>query len=477
MSVNFKVRESALAQLEEDLNQVLLDGIPVGGLLAGTLLIELMNGNRTWDKKQRLSDHLASINLKYRKNRGYFQSKGDEVSLKEMGQGKGLLSFISDRPHLLGINKTLWDNSRSPLVGFMFKSAIRDFFQAEEQSSLIDGKQLLAPNHEEWRSVYKEIRPELKEKFRAFVKANKLPAHVALRLNNKLMEQTQALLAFRQTLGVLRPKYVLVECDRYSLTSPLVLAANALNIPTYTMMHGSVNSRFGYLPLIANNLFCWGHRQKRLLQNHGALQGQIVVTGAPQLSSELKGNPAALKQKLNCSNQQVFLLGTNPITPNLREALVQMFCEGITDNKAFKGIIRLHPSENKAQYQNLIQAFPDVIFDDGSLLNFDESLAVADAICVYNSAFGLDAMLKSKPLLVLNVDSDSLGQGKDFIDFGRIPELVNAEQFKLFLSQWEEDPLFVKQVLKKSVMYIKTYCEDLGSKAALRTLNHIEASK
>ena len=401
----------------------------------------------------------------------------DEATLKEMGQGKGLLSFISDRPHLLGINKTLWDNSRKPLIGFIYKSAIRDSFQTEEQSSLIDSKQLLAPDIEEWRSVYKEIGPQLKKKFKTFVKANKLPAYVALRLNNKLMEQTQALLAFRRTLGVLRPIYVVVEHDRYSLTSPLVLAANSLNIPTYTMMHGAVNSRFGYLPLIANHLLCWGQRQKRLLENHGALDGQIVVTGAPQLSSKLKGNQEELKQKLGYSNQQVFVLGTNPSTPNLREALVQMFCVSISANKAFKGIIRLHPSESKAQYQNLIQAFPEIIFDDGSLLNFDESLAVADAVCVYNSAFGLDAMLKSKPLLVLNVDTDFLGQGKDFIDFGKIPELVNAEQFKSFLSQWEKDPVFVKEMLEKSIHYANTYCEDFGSKAALRALNLIEVSR
>lgn len=471
MARNFKVEEDNLIHLEQRLNQFKLDGMALGGLLAGTLLIELLNGSRDWSMMLRFQDLAASFNIKYRSKRAYFQSKGCKIALTELGGDRGLLTFISARPHLFNINKEIWNCDDSNPNGFIFKPGLKSKFQEEEARRLFGPNDLLPLSFTEWRSSYNTVEKELRKTLNVFCRDNALPGFVARRLENRIMEQSQALLAFKNTLEVLKPSYLVVEHDRYSLTSPMVIAAKRLGIPSYTMMHGAVNFQFGYLPLLADYLLCWGPRQKSLLESYIGSSDRILISGAPQLSNMQKGDRSTLRSKLSLGrNEHLVILGTNPLTMDLRTKLINLFGASLESNSEFKGLVRLHPSESKTDYLELIEANPHLIFDDGTLLSFEESLSVADLVCIYNSAYGLDAIVKGKPLCILNVSEDHLGQGKDFIEYGSFPEIKRNSDFKLFLKRWLNDSAFQEEVRSYTVKYAAEYCANFGEDAAAKSL-------
>ena len=243
------------------------------------------------------------------------------------------------------------------------------------------------------------------------------------------------------------------------------------------MMHGAVNFRFGYLPLLADYLLCWGYRQKKMLGFLGGPSERMLISGAPQLSNKLIGDEEPLRSRISLKpNQKLVVLGTNPLTVELRTDLVQLFGSALEGQHLVQGLIRLHPSESKMEYQTQIEDYPHLIFDDGSLFTFEESLSVADMVCVYNSAYGLDAIIKGKPLCVLNISEAFLGQGKDFIDYGSFPEMKSIRDFEVFLERWLNDSALQEEVRILSTNYAKEYCASFGEDAAKRSIEIFRSS-
>ena len=103
-------------------------------------------------------------------------------------------------------------------------------------------------------------------------------------------------------------------------------------------------------------------------------------------------------------------------------------------------------------------------------MNFNETLAVADLVCVYNSAFGLDALFKGVPVGVINVDEEFLGQGKDLINVGHLNESKSAEELKGFINEWSNSLHFKTSYQKKCDSYASDYCAYFGPEAAERSL-------
>ena len=78
--MEIRLSEKVLIELENELNEIAFLGMPLGGVMANTFLIEFIYGNRNWNSKQYFIDLIASMNLRFRKNRGVFSKKpGDTV--------------------------------------------------------------------------------------------------------------------------------------------------------------------------------------------------------------------------------------------------------------------------------------------------------------------------------------------------------------------------------------------------------------
>ncbi|MBN38066.1 MAG: hypothetical protein CMI29_06315 [Opitutae bacterium] len=470
--MEIRLSEKVLIKLEDELNQISLLEMPLGGVMANFFIVDFLYGNRNWSRKKYFIDLISSLSLRYRTNRGVFSQRAGEIVPPNFGENKALLTFISSRPYLFNINFELWNLlGEDESISLIFKSDLRSKFSSKTPGAVIELANFQAPDFQGWAKAYSAVAKDIRRVLKKFRRQNNLSRMVTRRIQNKLMEQSQSLYFYYGALAYLKPRYIVVESDRYSLTSPLVVAANSLNIPTYTMMHGAVNYGFAYLPLLADKLLCWGRQQKQMLVKFGADEERIAITGAPQSSNLIKGSKAEIKEKLSLkSNQRVIVLATNPMSPEQRAGLLNIFCSVIEGNESWKGVVRLHPSEPIELYSSLIGKYKDILFDKNQILEFDETLAVADLVCVYNSAFGLDALFKGVPVSVINVDEEFLGQGSDLINVGLLNESKSAEELKEFINKWANSLDFKTSYQKKCDFYASDYCAYFGREAAERSL-------
>jgi hypothetical protein len=471
-----KVPEKSLIQLEQKLNEITFNQVPIGGTIVSALLIELLNGNRNWSAKEKLFDLIASYNLKYR---GALHLNGSKKNIQysKKFKNKGLITFISSRPHLFKINHTIWQSSPSDELLCLVKdrSALKGFSDTNQPISL-SIEDLPSIDLKEWRKSFNKISQPLSKVIRSFLLEYNLPSFVGRRIINILITQTQYLTAFDFLLKSLQPKFVLVEHDRYNWCSSLILAANKLNIPTFTMMHGVVNCQFGYIPVLANYLFSWGHRQKELLKQYNGNADRIIVTGATQLDASIKASKKSVREKLNIpDSKKVVLLATNPVNPNLRQQLIKVFCTSINQNKNLVGIVRLHPSEKIEFYQEYIDKFPEIIFDKNEKVSYEESFAVPDIVCIYNSAYAMDAILKGLPVMIINIDKAQLGQAADCIEFGQFPFATSSSELSTIIDNYLNNREYTSEVDTKMKMYGRQYFIATEKAAAANIIKFIDS--
>ena len=171
-----------------------------------------------------------------------------------------------------------------------------------------------------------------------------------------------------------RPAAVVTDHDRAHLSSCLVLAANTLGIPTFTLQHGVMNDNaVGYLPVIADWMFCWGEMHRQIMIEAGQDPATLVIGGCPRLTRDLPAEPSEVRSRLKIDpSQRVVMLGTSPVQPAQRRLLAAWFCEAVSGLNGVAGIVRLHPSENLGFYSEIARDYPQVTFMDNAQVSLDE---------------------------------------------------------------------------------------------------------
>ena len=463
-----KVPEFSLIELEKNLNKVAFDEIPLGGTIVNSLIIQLQNGNGNWSMKDRIRDFITLFYLIYRGVSNLRKRNTRYTEFPNQYKNKGLLTFVSSKHSVFKMNYVIWKNYRkNELLCFLDNDNLLTCFYQGEQPLYITKNDLPSIDLKAWRQSFRKIRQPACKIIKTFLRNNDLPAYVGRRIMNILMVQTQYLEAFEQLLKTLQPKFILVEYDRHSWSSCLILAAKKLSIPTFTMMHGVVNNQSGYMPMLADYLFCWGEHQKRLLEEYGGNPERLIVTGATQLDTLIKISKQTVRKRLGITdNKKVVLLATNPVSPVHRHGMVQMFCQAIQEFEDIVGIVRLHPSEEIDFYAEYVKKYPKILFDKNDLISYEESFALADIVCIYNSAYGLDAALKGLPVMIINVADEYLGQAKDFIKHGDFPVANSTAELTEQLNSYLNNQDYRRRVNENIKIYARRYCKTFENKAA-----------
>lgn len=469
-----KVSEQSLIDIEIELNKVYFNSIPLGGTLANFLQVDFLIGKSDLGGFRLLKEWVRSVYIKYigihfvRKNKKHIPSG--------LSSGLPLLTVISERPHLFKINHAVWRYGSNYQFNCLLKSnKLTQLFSGSLNS--VSFEELPFESLTAWRKKFIEIKRPLEEVLTSFVRKNGLPVVFKRIMINELAVQTQRIMAFEMLLKQLKPSYILTEYDRNGLCSGLVLVARKLNIPTFSHMHGVVNHRFGYLPLLADYLFCWGNRQKELLVKLGANPDRLIVSGATQLSDQtIEIDRKELLNKLDVhEDQKIVILATNPINDEDRLSLISIFCDAVDQLPQIKGIVRLHPSEDIEFYKNFRDSFPEILFDKNQTLNFEESLALADLVCIFNSAYGIDACVKNIPTMIINLNSDNLGQAADLIDNGAFPFAENSDGLKSLIQEFFTNEEWQLKTIENQNKYAKSYCTAFGEDAADIILDEINS--
>lgn len=465
-----QITSDELSRFEEELNQFTFREIPVGSLIGSHLNLDFLYGH--FNPNDHLKELATTFYIKHLPSK---RIKGFDFNKHQNEKGLPILAFLSDRRHLFNMSYPIFEKLGPENVFCLIKNikVLQQFQIKPAHFSFFN--ELPTYDYEIWHKGFKQIWKDVAKKSDIFIARNKIHKYYKFRLKNNLLGETQLIMAFEKLLDYLEPRQLITPYDRYSYLAPLFSVAKKQQIPCFTMMHGTVNNSIGYTPLIADKVLVWGERQKQSLINYGLNESQILVTGATQINNEISGNKNALKSQLEIPvNAKVIVLSTNPTRVDLRIKLYKIFCDAISSlpKNEYYGFVKLHPSENKVFYENLGKP-SNVIFGDSKVISFENTFALADVVCNYNSAFAIDAILRSLPLITINVDNIHLGQAKDYIEYGKLPQAKSStELVDIILDYFGKSNN--QELMKKVINYAKVYCIDTGKSAAENMLKCIE---
>ena len=467
-----QVSEQALSRLEATLNHIQFKGIPVGGLIASAMYVELYKGNGDWSLKARMRDNLSRIKLLF-PQKYLSKQRSDSHLPEETAMNKALITFSSSRRHIFNMSYEYWKTVNEDSTCFLLDKSALQRFSEKDEPMIIFSSDVQSCSVINWRREFKSISRQITKELEVFTQTNAIPGYVAFRITNYLIGQTQKLLAYQTLLEQIKPRYLLVEYDRFFITSPLVLAARLAKVPSFTMVHGTINNKIGYLPILADRLFCWGNAQQEQLRllskNENNNLSNVEVIGAPQITRTPLVTKAQVREKIKIPvDKKVVLLATNPTRRELRHRLISIFCDAMQGCDKIQGIVRLHPSEQPEFYRNYIELYPNILIDVDNKLSYDDSLAIADIVCIYNSAFGFDAIFKHIPTFVIKIGQKDLGQAEQLISHGKMPVVKTSDDLIETIKQYFQNDTY-RLELKSNVdacadYYCAAYSVDAAKK-------------
>ncbi len=281
----------------------------------------------------------------------------------------------------------------------------------------------------------------------------------------------------------LQPRALVVPWDREPLSAVLCAALGARGVPTVSFVHGAfgVQNHRSFLPLGARYLFTWGEVQNELLQAAGVAPERLLPVGvfeprpARQVlsSGERAGRLAELGLE---TGRPVVLVGLTCLTERDRPVWARLLQELSARLPGAVVAARLHPSNSRAQFADLLPQSPRLRVVDDRQLSAAQSLALADAVLVDSSSFGFDAVQRALPVVVLRPPD-----GSGLLTVMREVALAGAAAFARdvaeaagALERLLTDPAEQAALVARAEAFTRRYVCAYGQEALARALEALE---
>lgn len=449
-----------LRDIETRLSEPLFRGVPLGPTLTDVCNIDLRNGRGDWSRATRWKNHLRRI--KY-----YWFRGGDRNTVPKVSPGRILVTLIGDN---FRVTELICPVVRAldPARCVVLAGNARALRYVPEGAETITWDQALQFDAAQWRRDYRRCRPAWHRRLRQLCRQHRLPPGAYELLALRVLLGSRAMAGCLQFLETARPAAVLTEYDRNSRWSCLVLAARAMGIPTFTMVHGVLNeSAMGYVPVLADKVLCWGEMQRRQFLRAGEPADKLLVAGCPRLTRELPSTSAAAKTKLGvAADKPLVMLGTMPVAVHLCQMMAELFCRAVEKIGGVSAVVRLHPSESLETYEPVARLHPNVRFLENSAATLDEALAAADLVVVSGSGLGSDALAKRRLAIVLELPDHPLGHGADLIEQAGCPRAANVDELAAAIRSLLEDETRREEHLAAAERYVADFCAFFGQDSA-----------
>ena len=322
---------------DAELAEPQIEGISIGSTLTDLLVIEFINGGGRWGIVQRGLDRLRWL------RRFYMAPRRSEAAMPAE-PGRILVTSKSSTARLddlvLPVLRAL-----SPERCTLLYNDPRVLQRLPAGADAVPWMKAVSHDRGRWLAAFRRCWPQWRLCVRALVKSLGLPRGAIQRLGLAIIANSQRAVGSLQFLERCRPAAIVTEHDRASLPSCLVLAARSLGIPAFTLQHGVLNQdAMGYVPVIADRMFCWGELHRRLLIEAGQDPARLAIGGCPRLTRELLAEPGNVRCRLGIvPSQRVAMLGTSPVQPAQRRLLARWFCEAVSQLDGVSGIVAPAP--------------------------------------------------------------------------------------------------------------------------------------
>jgi len=238
-----------------------------------------------------------------------------------------------------------------------------------------------------------------------------------LNLFHALLTQLSAFKNWSDFFSQFKPKIVLVDFDRDNRNSAMVLAAKINRIPTATLVHGVLNPPYGYWPIIADEIWCWGNFQRNQLIAHGVDKNKIRIVGSP---IAIRNNESYIGRGNRPINN--IGIGLNPVKEDDNKLMLKKLLLNPISLQV-KWTIKLHPSMLKKEWMLEFENENVTIFthNEYSLVNFFKSI---DLLIVGNSGIGFEAITNDIPIWVYRADQNTSGHDEVMINQANCPDIT-----------------------------------------------------
>jgi hypothetical protein len=459
-----------LQEIEEALNFPAFFGMPVGATLNDVMVVALSDAKHVWGWRPRVRDVLRTLYQRYRRP---VSTPADLTPYA----GRMLFTWLYERADMKAFVVPLLNNyDRDDYVVLGPAADMRE--QLPGKPAFLTWDDFPAIRMDAWRREFTRCAPVWRVRLNDVFRKHGVPPYVGTFLLSHLQTQTQFVMACERFLDQVAPTVIVTEYDRNSHAACLLLAARKRGIPSVTMVHASAMPypSYGMTPLVSTRVCCWGEVHRDKFKLYGASDEQIVVTGCQATRIVLEPDQDTVRRKVGLPPERpVVLLGTSPVRLEDRKNYTSVFCEALSQLPDVVAIVRLHPAEHRTEYKQLIDKYPDVQFLTNAEMSRDESLACADIIVSHESSFGIDALLKGKLLIVLDLKplTGTLKIVKELMDAG-CPSANGPAQLRETVTRALSDAAWRGAVSATLKQYAARHCASYGQDAAAKVCKVID---
>jgi len=222
-----------------------------------------------------------------------------------------------------------------------------------------------------------------------------------------------------------------------------------------------------FAPVLADVILPWGDLGRTKFLAAGVSPEKMMIGGCPRLSRDLTATAVEARRKLALDAAvPVVMFGTSAESQSIE--LAESFCAAIESTSTVSGLVRLHPSENPRSYAAVAESYPRVHFSANAEASLDEALAAADIVVVRGSGMGSDALIKGRPVVVLNHDAALTGPDWDLVALGGCPHAQTSNELADILRRMLFDETFRSEKAAAAEHYVRGFCALFGQESARR---------
>ncbi len=445
-------------ELESGLTTLRYRGIPIGAALNDYLVVNFLWGHGNWRSATKLINRMRMV-------RHWLLVK-HAIRARPIPRDRILVTWQGATPRfddlLLPVVDQIGPDRCQVLLGG--GNEVPAGLPREVPSLKWDQSMRFRPQR--WRAEYGHVAGRWHERLQDLCQQYHLPAGAFELLALRLLRASQWIEGCLGLLEQARPPLVLTEYDRNYRWSCLVLAAQYLQIPTVTLVHGVIPpDAIGFSPVLADVIVCWGEADRKKLAAAGEPLEKIIIGGCPRLTRELPLDSAAARLRLGLPpDKPPVLLATSPDRDHLN--LAEMFATALEHVPAATGVVRLHPAETLSDYAEVARRHPQIRFMDSSAGTIDEALAASEIVVVRGSGVGSDALLKRRPAVVLSPDGTLRGNDADLVLAAGCPLATTPEQLRQTVARLLAHDEAAVASAEQAERYLADFCGAFGTDSA-----------
>ncbi len=434
--------------LESKLNEIKFLGIPSGALLS----YQISTASDVGYEKgiiHRLTQQL--IFLKYYLKFIYLNNsnKGEVQKLEITTILLGLTSYQTRLTSwIFPIYEILEGNS----VSIVSKDQIP--YETLKRQISLSSFYLTKEEEEIWEIEFIKCFPKLKNEINCNV-PKIFGKYFQFQLYINYIFQTRLILAFNRILDQTKPKVVLVDHDRQPWNSVLVLCSKTRNIQTYSLIHGLTLPITVYVPVIADNLLCWGKFHQIQFERY-LCTNKLIDIGNFKISELSKNDPDYF---LNLGRKPRIIFASTNFQFEQKVELARLFLDAAKELINYEFFFRLHPTESIDDYTFIKSKFSFCQIMSSKEMSGEESFQFGDIFVGHNSQYLVEAYFSKLPIIFFSPPEITIPIGlfEEISKIDKLEIITNGVGLKRMISNLIEKRL---PKIKESNYFCSTLGEE-----------------